>query len=101
MIEPLSGEELAKDWPKSEDGMRCLNLLQRFLYTLGVETAAGADCLSRAQAEAAANKTIAQISRVVNAIPKVKIETKPGRMMKPLHRHRAGETEQPQTENKQ
>lgn len=99
MIQPLTLDELRTLWPKTEDGALCARLLQRFLYTLLTETAAGADCAERAQAEAAANKTIATITRSLALLTSPPKPPAARQGMKPLRRFQ-GDLSQPDPETK-
>lgn len=87
MIYALTIEELREEWPKTEDGIQCANLMQRYLYTLLTSTASANQCGAAAAAEAAADKTIAEMTRTLASlvIPRApKSDRRPG--MKPLHR---------------
>jgi len=90
MIYSLNSDELRAEWPKSDDGLTCANLLQRYFYALLTETASGAQCGERAQAEAAANKTIAEVTRTIASLvgPTKPKARRP--MMKTLHRFAPG-----------
>lgn len=60
-LESISLTELQELWPKSDEGALCARLLQRYGFTLLVESSIGAGCAERAQAEAGATKALAKI----------------------------------------
>lgn len=86
-LEQISIDELREQWPKSDDGKLAARLLQRYGYSLLIESSLGAECTEdRAQAESAANKAIAKMVKdfAVLAVPIQ--ERKPRKPMQPLHR---------------
>ena len=63
-IHSLSLSEFLDQWPKSDDGRLAGRLLQRYCYTLLVDSAIGNDCgPMTAQAESGAMKAIAKMTK--------------------------------------
>jgi hypothetical protein len=98
-IREINRTELLEQWPRSDDGAMCARLLKRFVFTLLVETAAGANALpSSAQAESAGNKMLAMLVKDFGKL-EVPVAPKPKRApMAPLHRFQPDPKDKP-TEN--
>lgn len=99
-MDPLNEDELREQWPKDDSGALAARLLQRYLFTLATETALGADCLERAQAESAANKTIAKITKVFGKLLTPATAAAPRKPLAQLHRFTADNPATDQTPEK-
>jgi hypothetical protein len=83
---PITAEEFAELWPKDDSGIAAANLAKRYLFTMLVHTAAGADCLDRAQAESASHKLLARLVGDFAKVIAPKREPKKPVTMAPLRR---------------
>ena len=96
-IETLNLSELNELWPKSDDGRLCARLLQRYGFTLLVESAIGAaGTIERAQAETGASKAIAKIVKDFGSLTTEKPVATPRKPLAPLHRFAPAQPEKPE-----
>lgn len=85
-LTPITPEEFAEAWPKDDTGRACAMLAKRYLVTMLIETAAGAECGDKAAAEAASSKAIARLTKVFGAVSFPKAEAPKRKPIAPLHR---------------
>lgn len=97
-LETISIQELQAQWPASDEGRLCARLLQRYGFTVMVETALGAECTAeRAQAESGANKAIAKMVSDFGTLGSEPSKIVPKKPMQRLHRFQSSE-QQPNPE---
>lgn len=86
-LEKVTVEELRSAWPQNEEGKLCSRLLQRYVFSLLVESAADATCtLEAAASESGANKAFARMVRDFALLRSEATPKKERTALAPLHR---------------